>query len=162
MKISNKILFVLILAVFFSFNFNFVFGQSGVTAPTGDTGSGVTAPTGATTSPSSSGIFTIQNPLKVDSIGGLINLFVELFTYLVILLAVLMFIYVGFKYVLYSSQGNTKGISELHSQLFWLVVGVAVVIGARFIIEIIINTLSATGAISPGVIDSANNAIRPK
>jgi len=72
-----------------------------------------------------------------------------------------MFIWIGFKYILYSAQGNVSEISSLHKQLLWLVVGVAVVIGARVIIELVINTLSATGTVSPGVINSARQAAQP-
>ncbi|MFA6295339.1 MAG: hypothetical protein WC666_02865 [Candidatus Paceibacterota bacterium] len=105
--------------------------------------------------------FTLKNPLKVDSIGGLVKNFVEIFSYIAILFAVVVLIYIGFKYVLYSAQGNSKGIGDLHSWLLWTVVGVAVVIGARVIVEIVINTLGLTGTISPGVINSASNALKP-
>jgi len=115
-----------------------------------------------TNSTSGSQVFTIQNPLKVTSIGGLVQSLVEIFSYIVIIFAVLMFIYIGFQYVTNAAQGNASKIKELHSQLLWLVVGVAVVIGARVIIQIVINTLSATGTVSSGVINSANNALQGK
>jgi beta-lactamase regulating signal transducer with metallopeptidase domain len=70
-----------------------------------------------------------------------------------------MFIYVGFQYVTNAAQGNAKKIEELHKQLLWLVVGVAVVIGARVIIQVVINTISATNTVSPSIIESANKAI---
>jgi len=105
-------------------------------------------------------VFTLRNPLKVDSIGALVQLFVEIITYIVILIAVLMFIYVGFQYVIAASKGEAKKIEDLHKQLFWLVIGVAVVIGARFIIQVVINTLEATGAVSKPVTDSAYKALK--
>ena len=129
--------------------------QSGVTSPTGDTGSGVTAPTGNTTQ---SNIFTLQNPLKVNSLGELIQSVVQIFTYLAILFAVLMFIYIGFRYVVNAAQGNASEITKLHNQLMWLIAGVAIVLGARVLIQVIINTLSTIG-VSPDVTQSANNAI---
>ncbi len=107
-----------------------------------------------------SGIFTLSNPLKVNSIGELLHSLVQVFTYLVILFAVIMFVYLGFQYVAYAAQGNAKGITELHTKFMWLVAGVAIVIGARVIIEVIINTLSATGTVSPDVIQSAQNALK--
>jgi hypothetical protein len=103
-------------------------------------------------------VFTITNPLKVDSIGGLVQTLVEVFSYIAILFAVVVFIYIGFQYVVKSAQGNTAEISKLHNSLFWLVVGVAVVISARVIVQLVINTLSATGTIDKGVIDSAYKA----
>jgi hypothetical protein len=42
----------------------------------------------------------------------------------------------------------------------WLVIGVAVVISARVIIQVVINTISATGTVSPTVIQSANDALQ--
>jgi len=102
--------------------------------------------------------FTLQNPLKVNSIGELVQTFVEIFSYIVILIAVVMFIVTGFRYILYAAQGNSSEISKLHRQLLWLVIGVGVVIGARVIIQIVINTIEATGTVSQGVIDNARNA----
>jgi cytochrome bd-type quinol oxidase subunit 2 len=107
-----------------------------------------------------SSIFTLKNPLKVDSIGELIQSFIQIFTYLVIMFAVLMFIWIGFQYVVNASQGNAKKIEELNKQLMWLIAGVAIVIGARVLIQVVINTLSATGAIDPGIINSANDAVQ--
>lgn len=107
-----------------------------------------------------SNIFTLQNPLNknINSVGDLIQAFIEIITYLFIIFAVLMFIYVGFQYVTNAAQGNAKKIEELHKQLLWLVIGVAVVIGARVIIQVVINTISATGTVNPSVIESANRA----
>ena len=104
--------------------------------------------------------FTLSNPLKVNSIGALVQSFVEVFSYVVILLAVLLLIYVGLQYVL--ARGNPQKIKELHSWLLWIVVGVAVVIGARVIVTVVINTLSLTGTVNQGVFNSANNALQGK
>jgi cytochrome bd-type quinol oxidase subunit 2 len=104
-------------------------------------------------------VSTLSNPLKgVNSVGDLIRNFVEIFSYLVILLAVLMIIYVGFQYIMAASQGDTKKISEQHTRLLWLVVGIAVVIGARVLVDVVINTISATGTVDPTVIQSARDA----
>lgn len=115
----------------------------------------------ATSEKPKSNIFTLQNPLNknINSVGDLIQAVIEVITYLFIIFAVLMFIYVGFQYVTNAAQGNAKKIEELHKQLLWLVVGVAVVIGARVIIQVVINTISATNTVSPSVIDSANKAV---
>jgi hypothetical protein len=115
---------------------------------------------GSQSVPTKSNIFILQNPLNknINSVGDLIQAFIEIITYLFIIFAVLMFIYVGFQYVTNAAQGNAKKIEELHKQLLWLVVGVAVVIGARVIIQVVINTISATGTVNPSVIESANKA----
>ncbi len=104
--------------------------------------------------------FTLQNPLKVDSVGGLVKSAVEIFSYVVILIAVLMFIYVGFMYIMYAAQGNAAKIAEQHKRLMWLAIGVAVVIGARVMVEVIINTIEATGTVSPQVMQGSRDALR--
>ena len=43
--------------------------------------------------------------------------------------------------------------------LLYIVIGVAIIIGARIIVEVVINTLQATGTVSPGVINNAHNAL---
>ena len=104
--------------------------------------------------------FTLQNPLKVNSVGDFIKSAVTIFTYLVILFAVLAFVWVGFQYIL--ARGDPGKMKELSSWLLAIVIGVAIVIGARLMIQIVINTLSATGVVNSNVIQSANNALQNK
>jgi hypothetical protein len=100
--------------------------------------------------------FTLKNPLKVDSVGGLVQNFVEIFSYIVILFAVLAIIWVGFQFII--ARGNATRMSELKDWLLWIVVGVAVVIGARIIIQVVINTLAATGTVDERTIQSVQKA----
>lgn len=148
------ILFVFIASIFFV---NVSYAQVDIVADTpSKTGIDVVSDVSK-----KSNIFTLQNPLNknISSVGDLIQAVIEVVTYLFIIFAVLMFIYVGFQYVTNAAQGNAKKIEELHKQLLWLVVGVAVVIGARVIIQVVINTISATNTVSPSIIESANKAI---
>ncbi len=69
-----------------------------------------------------------------------------------------MLIWVGLQFVL--AQGKPERMKELKNWLLWIVIGVAIVIGARIIVTVVINTLEATGTVSPRVIENANNAIR--
>lgn len=110
--------------------------------------------------------FTLQNPLcnkssnktcKFDSVGGLLQGFIEIFTYLIILFAVLALIWTGLQYVL--ARGNPDEMKRLSNQLLYIVIGTAIVIGAGVIIDIVINTLSASGTVSSDVINSARGAI---
>jgi len=150
MQFKNQIIFfITILTVFIGFSLPTV---ADTTVPS--SGSGGSA--GANTS---NQIYTLQNPLKVDTIGGLVQTFVTVFSYVAVLFAVLMFIYLGFKYVTNAAAGNASEITKLHTQFMWLVVGVAIVIGARLMVQVIINTLSATG-VDPTVINNANNALQ--
>lgn len=100
--------------------------------------------------------FKLVNPLKVDSVGGLIQNFVDIFSYLVILGAVLAIVWVGLQFIL--AQGNPERLSELKKWLFGIMIGVAVVIGARVIIDIVINTLASTGTINQSTIQAVQKA----
>ncbi|MEI8249217.1 MAG: TrbC/VirB2 family protein [Candidatus Taylorbacteria bacterium] len=100
--------------------------------------------------------FAIKNPLNVNSVGGLISKFVEIFSYIAILLAVLAIVWVGFQFIL--AQGKPDRMNELKTWLLWIVVGIAVVIGARLMVDIVINTLGATGVVDQGVIQSVRSA----
>jgi len=99
----------------------------------------------------------LKNPLKVKTIGGLVQTAVEVFSYIVIIFAVLAFIWVGLQYIL--ARGNSEKMKEMSKWLGYIVIGVAVVIGARVIISIVINTLDATGVVDQRVIKSSRDAL---
>ncbi|MEK7610079.1 MAG: hypothetical protein AAB470_03110 [Patescibacteria group bacterium] len=104
--------------------------------------------------------FALQNPLKVDSIGGLVQNFIEIFSYIVILFAVLLLVWVGLRFIMV--RGNSEEIKKLKDWLLFIVVGVAVVIGARIIIQIVINTLASTGTVDQRTIQSVQKAVNGK
>lgn len=107
---------------------------------------------------SKSGVFTISNPLsdRFNSVGGIIEGFVKIFSYLVVIMAVLALVWVGFQMIL--AQGRPERLSELKNWLLYIVIGVAIVIGAPIIINVVINTLEASGTVNPAVIQSAKKA----
>jgi hypothetical protein len=115
-------------------------------------------PPAVTTQGSSNSTFTLQNPLKVNSVSDIILTFMQVATYLAVLFAVLMIVYVGLRFVL--ARGDSAELTKRKDQLLWIVVGVAVIIGARILISVIINTLSATGTVNPSIIQNAQNAIK--
>ena len=110
--------------------------------------------------PTSGGTFYLQNPLssQFTTVGGLVGGFIQIFVYLVVLFAVVMIIYVGLRLVL--AQGDTKQIQERKDQLLMLVIGLAIVIGARIIVQVVISTLQSTGTVNPTVITNAQNAAK--
>jgi hypothetical protein len=113
-------------------------------------------PPAVTTQGSLNSTFTLQNPLKVNSVSDIILTFMEAASYLAVLFAVLMLIYVGLRFVL--ARGDSAELTKRKEQLLWIVIGVAVIIGARILISVIINTLSATGTVNPSIIQNAQNA----
>jgi len=105
-------------------------------------------------------LFYLQNPLdqsKFNTVGGIINGFADIFTYLAVLFAVLMIIYVGLRFVL--AQGNPVELTTRKDQLLWLLVGVAIIIGARLIVSVVVKTLETAGVVNTSVTNSANNAL---
>ena len=103
----------------------------------------------------------ITNPLYAEfdlARSSLISL--TIFSYIVILLAVLALIWVGFQYILAASQGNSDKIKDLHGYLLYIVIGIAVVIGARVIVQVVFNTLQATGTINSNISQSVNSALK--
>ena len=115
---------------------------------------------GGTVNPSSGGTFYLQNPLssQFTTVGGLVSGFIQIFVYLVVLFAVVMIIYVGLRLVL--AQGNKDELIKRKDQLLMLVIGLAIVIGARIIVQVVISTLQSTGTVNPTVITNAQNAAK--
>jgi preprotein translocase subunit YajC len=74
----------------------------------------------------------------------------------VIILAVLTLIWVGLQFIL--ARGDVAKMKELKEWLLWIVVGIAVVISARLIVDIVINTLSATGTIDANTLNTIKSA----
>lgn len=109
-----------------------------------------------TTSASPTKTFTLSNPLKVDSVSGLVQNFVEIFSYVVIIIAVLLLVWVGLQFIL--ARGDASKMKELKEWLFWIIIGVAVVIGARVIVEVVINTLASSG-VDPNTINTVRGAL---
>lgn len=101
-------------------------------------------------------VIPLQNPLKADSIGALVKDFVDILSYIAVILAVLVIIYIGFSFVM--ARGRPEEMKRLKIWLGWTVIGVAVIIGARVIVDVVINTLSSTGTVSPGIIQSVKKA----
>jgi uncharacterized protein involved in response to NO len=62
----------------------------------------------------------------------------------------------GLQYVL--AQGNSDRIKELHKTLLAIVIGIAIVIGARVIVQVVINTLKATNVINSSTLNQVQNA----
>lgn len=106
--------------------------------------------------PQPTAVSTLKNPLKVNSIGDLVKSVLQVFSYIAVLFGVVMLIVVGFKYIL--SQGKPEEMKKASNELLYIVIGLAIVIGARVAVDIVINTMSSTGVIDPNVIQSAKDA----
>ena len=105
-----------------------------------------------------SNVATLKSPLQnVNSISDLILTFMKVVSYIAVIFGVLMIMYVGMQFVL--AQGKPEEIKKRSNQLLWVVVGIGVILGARILVTVIINTLEATGTINPAIITNARNGI---
>lgn len=145
---------VLLIAVAFMGGAIVANAQSGIIANPPAGGSGVIANPPGT---GNAGPKTILNPLNVKSVGELLNLIINLVVYLAVIFAVLALIWVGFKFI--AARGKPEKYKEAGRHLGYIVIGLAIILGARLIVSIVLATLEASGAVNPNVINSAENAL---
>lgn len=97
------------------------------------------------TPPSSQAVrsFTLNNPLKFNSISGFISALLSAVIAIGIPIAVLFVVYAGFKFVM--AQGNPEELKSARSNLVWTLVGIGIFLGASLLAEIIRQTLVSIG-----------------
>lgn len=134
-----KKLILIALLISATVSFNYVFAADGSTGSSGPDGS-----TNGTTQ-SSQPAQKLQNPLKVNSIGAVIILAVDIMIYVGISFAILAIIFVGFKFVM--AQGNPTEISKAKEWFLYIIIGLAVLISSKVIVEIVQNTLVKSGVV---------------
>ena len=93
---------------------------------------------------------TLCNPLKVGSVRDLLYLVVFIATDIGVIIAVLAIIWVGFKFI--KAQGNPEELKEARKSFYAVVIGIAILIGASAIVNIVSNTLTSAGVVQPGVL----------
>lgn len=119
-------------------------GSSNTQTNTNTTGNNNTA----NTNTSSTGLnFKIPNPIKAKSITELISFILKLLFKIGIPLIVIFFLWAGFKFIL--AKGNPSEIKTAKSNLWHVVIGTAIFLGAYAIADIIVNTVKNTTGYSP-------------
>jgi len=86
----------------------------------------------------------------------LVQTIIDVISYILVLFGILALVWTGLQYVL--AQGNSDRIKELHKTLLAIVIGIAIVIGARVIVQVVINTLKATNVINSSTLNQVQNA----
>lgn len=89
------------------------------------------------------GSFTLQNPLKFDTICGLVTGILEAVMVIGIPIAILFIVWAGFKFVL--AQGNSERLSDARSNFLHVIIGIGIFVGASLIASVIVNTLEQLG-----------------
>lgn len=140
-KISLMV--VVILALFLT-NLH-VFAQEKVTG--GGTTKQETVTGGGTTKPVP--IIKLDNPIKAKSIQDLLFSLVDFAIFLGSIVAVFMFMYIGFKFV--AAQGNESEIKSAKEWFTYAVIGTAILLSSKVIVEVMKNTLIDTGLVNKEV-----------
>lgn len=133
----KKILFALLLI--FAATSVFHVAQAAVS---GNDGTGVSGNAPQASQPAQK----LQNPLKVTSIKEVIFLAVNIMVYIGVSFAILAIIFVGFKFVM--AQGKPEEISKAKEWFLYIIIGLAILISAKVIVEIIQNTLVKSGVVN--------------
>lgn len=112
--------------------------------PPGGTGS--TPPPGGTGSTPDTKIVPLTNPIKANNVQEILFLAVDLAIFIGTILAVLMFIWIGFQFVM--AQGSDTKLSEAKKWFMYAAIGTAVLISSKVIVEVIKNTFVSTGIVN--------------
>lgn len=134
MKRISIIFFALLLSLIFSVNVS--------VAGTGGTIGSPPAHEGTVGNPPAN---KLDNPIKVDSIQALMLTIVDLAIYLGAIVAAFMFFWVGFQLVM--ARGNSSAIKDAQAKFLAVVIGTAILISSKVIVEVIKNTLISSGVV---------------
>lgn len=158
-KYSKTILKIFLLIILVSGLFHGIL-KADTAGNAGDSASNIPKETKTVTS--NVDIVPLKNPLsnRFNSVGGLINGLMEIFSYIAVIIAVLALIWVGFQFIL--ARGNSEKISELKTWFYYIVIGTAIILASRLIVSVVINTLEATGAVSQDVIQKVREPLNNK
>jgi hypothetical protein len=129
--------------------------SDGIPASSGTTGSapanggtvtnqnGSNPPTGSAQNPrpSSGDSAKLTNPLKSQSIEEFLLKIIDVLLVFALPIIVLYIMYAGYLFV--TAQGDSGQVSEARSALLWAVVGGVIILGAKVIVTVIQNTITA-------------------
>ncbi|MES3031349.1 MAG: pilin [Patescibacteria group bacterium] len=146
MKILKKYKVVSLLTIFALAS---VFAVNSAFAAVGDGGGSTPRPDGGGSTPPPAKIVPLQNPLNnINSIDGLLYKFVDLAIFIGVIIAVFMFFWVGFKFVM--ARGNETELADAKKWFFYAVIGTAILISSKVIVEVLKNTLTNAGVVKEG------------
>ena len=86
---------------------------------------------------------TIQNPLKVNSIAEFISALLKAVIAIGVPIAILFIVLAGFKFI--AAQGSPEKLAEARSNFVYVVIGIAIFIGASALAELVMATLRQIG-----------------
>jgi len=98
-------------------------------------------------------IVKLDNPIKANSIQKLLLDIVDLAIFLGTMVAVFVFVFIGFKLVM--AQGNPKEIDSVKEWFKWAVIGTAILISSKVIVAVVANTLTSAGVVDKSVFNQS-------
>lgn len=91
----------------------------------------------------------LDNPIQSNDLKSLLASLVDLAIVLGTIVAVLMFIWIGFQFV--TAQGDEGKIKDAKEWFTYAVIGTAILIGSKVILEVIKSTLIDSGLVQDGL-----------
>ncbi len=82
---------------------------------------------------------TIPNPIQANNFPTLILTIVNGIMLIGIPLAIIAIIFAGFKFIASATSGNEAGLKEARKMFLWILIGVAILVGARVIAQAVVN-----------------------
>ena len=98
-------------------------------------------------------LFGLKNPLQVDSICKLVNSIFNLLLVFGIPVATFFLVYAGFRLII--ARGNPEALKKARMNLMYVLVGIAIFLGAWVLARVIAATIQSLNADVPGI----NNCI---
>ncbi len=140
---NKKIIFSTLIAILVSFTGTFAFAQV-------PPGTGATTPvppgTGSNTSNPPAKMIKLENPIKAKNLKDLLLSLVDFAIFIGSIVAVFTFIWVGFKLVM--AQGNPGEIDKAKEWFTAAIIGTAILISSKVIVEVVRNTLASSGLVN--------------
>ena len=103
--------------------------------------------------PCSSNSNAICNPLNSSDITTLLTDLVNIAIPIGAVIAVIMFVYVGFKFIF--AQGKSEAIKDAWKWFGYVAIGTAILLGAKVIVTIMESTLTSAGVVQPGLLPTS-------
>lgn len=85
--------------------------------------------------------FQFENPIAANSVQELVLSLTRTLAPLILTVAAVAIIIVGFQFVVAAAKGDAGGIGKAKTNLYWVLIGAAVVVGAYAIASAVVNTL---------------------
>lgn len=142
---KNILIIMVIAGMFFTINSISVLALGGAWLE-GQAGADIVPPPQAGADLKAPKAVKLDNPITANNVETLLLNVANLAIFLGTMLAVLAFLWIGFKFI--AARGNPTAIKEAQMWFLYAVIGTAILISARVIVQVIQNTLTSSGIVN--------------